>query len=420
MPADRPAGRRSRRIAIVTHSVVEEDPRIRREAEALVADGWEVDVFSLRGPGDPTLHPAIRLIPIGVERHQGAGIGTYLEEYGSFLVRAGLALTRAQPRRRYRVVQVAAPPDPLIVAALPVRLTGVPLILDLHEATPEFFKSRFPGAVNPISGRLLHLAERVAIALARVAISVNAARHARLLSLGYPEGKLRIVTNGPSLARFRPEDHPVRPFLADGTLRIVYAGAVTPLYELDVVVRAVAELRERRPDLPVVFDVYGRGDAEAGLNALAAELGVTDRVRLHGRIPLDAVAGVLAAADIGVSPIQRNAFGEISMPTKALEYAVMGKPVIAADLPTAHEHFEADMLAWYRSGDPASLADAALRIVDDPEGRTRAVARAAIRARELSWDAEAPAYTALVAEVAGLPGDPSEPVGPRGGPDEVR
>jgi hypothetical protein len=102
--------------------------------------------------------------------HQGAGIGTYLAEYASFLVRAGWALTRAQPSRRYRVVQVAAPPDPLILAALPVRLTGVPLILDLHEATPEFFQSRFPGAVNPLTNRILHLAERLSIALAKVAL----------------------------------------------------------------------------------------------------------------------------------------------------------------------------------------------------------------------------------------------------------
>jgi glycosyltransferase involved in cell wall biosynthesis len=386
----------------VTHSVVEEDPRIRREAEALVAAGWEVDIFSLRGPGDPTLDPAVRLVPIGVDRHQGAGIGTYLAEYGSFLVRAGVALTRAQPGRRYRVVQVAAPPDPLIAAALPLRLSGVPLILDLHEATPEFFKSRFPGAVNPVTDRLLHAAERLSIALAKVAISVNSARHARLLALGYEEAKLRVVTNGPSLSRFRPEEHRVRPFLADGTLRIVYAGAVTPLYELDVVVRAIAELRARRPELPVIFDVYGRGDSEMRLAEVAAELGLTDRVRLHGRIPLDAVAGVLAGADIGVSPIQHNAFGEISMPTKALEYAVMGKPVVAADLPAAREHFEADMLAWYRSGDPASLADAILGIIDHPAMRARAVERAAIRARELSWDAEAPAYARLVAEVAGV------------------
>ncbi|MBA2373432.1 MAG: glycosyltransferase, partial [Chloroflexi bacterium] len=197
------------RIAIVTHSVFEEDPRIRREAEALVGAGWQVDVFALRGPGDPKAAAAgIAIVPIDVGRHQGAGLPTYLVEYGSFLVRSGWALTRAHRRRRYRVVQVAAPPDPLIAAALPLRLVGVPIILDLHEATPEFFKSRFPRASNAVSDRLLHLAERVSIACARVVISVNGARHARLLGLGHRPDKLHVVTNGPSLDRFRPEAHP--------------------------------------------------------------------------------------------------------------------------------------------------------------------------------------------------------------------
>ncbi|HEX2754035.1 MAG TPA: glycosyltransferase, partial [Candidatus Limnocylindrales bacterium] len=354
-----PAGGRADRIAIVTHSVFEEDPRIRREAEALVGAGWQVDIFALRGPGDPAAEAlGIRTVPIDVGRHQGAGLLTYLIEYSSFLVRAGWALARAHRRRRYRVVQVAAPPDPLVFAALPLRLIGVPIVLDLHEATPEFFKSRFPRASNPLSDRLLHLAERVSIGLARVVISVNQARHARLLALGYRPDKLRVVTNGPSLGRFRPEAHPVRPFMADGTLRIVYTGAVTPLYELDMVVRAIGRIRDERPDLPVTFEIYGRGDAEPGLTELAAGLGIADRIVFHGRIPLEDVAAALAAVDIGVSPIRRDPFTEISMPTKALEYAVMDKPVVAADLPAARQHFDGPMLSWYEPGDAASLAAA--------------------------------------------------------------
>jgi Glycosyltransferase len=385
----------------VTHSVFEEDPRIRREAEALVGAGWQVDIFALRGPGDPAAEAlGIRTVPIDVGRHQGAGLLTYLIEYSSFLVRAGWALARAHRRQRYRVVQVAAPPDPLVFAALPLRLIGVPIVLDLHEATPEFFKSRFPRASNPLSDRLLHLAERVSIGLARVVISVNQARHARLLALGYRPDKLRVVTNGPSLARFRPEAHPVRPFMADGTLRIVYTGAVTPLYELDMVVRAIGRIRDERPDLPVIFEIYGRGDAEPGLTELAAGLGIADRIVFHGRIPLEDIAAALAAVDIGVSPIRRDPFTEISMPTKALEYAVMDKPVVAADLPAARQHFDGPMLSWYEPGDAASLAAAILHLVDDPVARDAGAAAAADRARELSWDREAPAYVALVESVA--------------------
>jgi glycosyltransferase involved in cell wall biosynthesis len=393
--------RDARRMAIVTHSVVEEDPRIRRESEALAAGGWEVDVFCLRGPADAAPQAAgIRLVPIDVGRHQGAGMPTYLLEYGSFFLRAGWALARAQRRRHYQVVQVAAPPDPLIFSALPLRLVGVPLILDLHEATPVFFKSRFPGAVNPISDRALHLAERASIAAARAVISVNQPRHARLLDLGYPATKLHVVTNGPSLGRFQPEQHPVRPFMADGILRIVYTGAITPLYELDVVIRSLRLIRDERPDLPVSLEVYGRGDAEPGLVALAAELGITDRVVFHGRVPLEAIPAALAAVDIGVSPIRRDPFTEISMPTKALEYAIMGKPAIAADFAAARDHFDGPMLSWYQSGDAASMAAAILRLVDDPAAREAGAAAAGGRARELSWDREAPAYVALVESVA--------------------
>ena len=388
-------------MAIVTHSVVEEDPRIRREAVGLVAGGGEVDVFCVRGPADAAPQAAgIRLVPIDVGRHQGAGLPIYLLEYGSFFLRAGWALARAQRRRHYRVVQVAAPPDPLIFAALPLRLVGVPLILDLHEATPVFFRSRFPGAVNPISDRILHLAERVSIATARAVISVNQPRHARLLDLGYPAAKLHVVTNGPSLGRFQPDQHPVRPFMADGILRIVYTGAITPLYELDVVIRALRLIRDERPDLPVRFEVYGRGDAEPWLGALAEELAIADRVVFHGRVPLEAIPAALAAIDIGVSPIRRDPFTEISMPTKALEYAVMRKPVVAADLPAARQHFDPPMLSWYEPGDAASLAAAILRLVDDAGAREAGAAAAGGRARELSWDREAPAYVALIESVA--------------------
>ena len=38
---------------MLAHSYYEEDPRVRREAEALAAAGHGVDVFALRRPGDP-------------------------------------------------------------------------------------------------------------------------------------------------------------------------------------------------------------------------------------------------------------------------------------------------------------------------------------------------------------------------------
>ena len=146
LPASHPR-RRARPIAMLVHSYYEEDPRVRREAEALVAAGHAVDVFSLRQPGDApagTLE-GVRITRLDVQRHQGSPIATYLLEYADFTARGTLALARAHRRRRYGLVQVHTPPDFLVAAALPLRLLGVPVILDLHEAVPEFFRSRWPG-----------------------------------------------------------------------------------------------------------------------------------------------------------------------------------------------------------------------------------------------------------------------------------
>jgi len=148
---------------MLAHSYYEEDPRVRREAEAVVASGREVDVFALRGEGR---EPEDRIEDVGVrrldvQRHQGAGIGTYLLEYAEFMVRAAFALAQAHRRRHYALVQVHTIPDALVFAALPLRLAGIPLVIDLHEAMPEFFRMRFPGAANPLVHGALVAQERL-------------------------------------------------------------------------------------------------------------------------------------------------------------------------------------------------------------------------------------------------------------------
>jgi glycosyltransferase involved in cell wall biosynthesis len=198
------------------------------------------------------------------------------------------------------------------------------------------------------------------------------------------------------LARFDPAAQPARAFMQDGTLRLAYAGALTPLYGLDDVLDAMALLATRRPELYVELDLYGRGDEQDRLAARAANLHLADRVHFHGRVLIDAVAGHLAASDIVLSPIRRTRFSEISLSTKAIEGAAMGKPVVAADMPTARFYFPGEDLAWYAPDDPASLAGAILRVMDDAAARDALVARAMLTAHGLAWDREAPAYVALV------------------------
>jgi len=397
---DRPPTARNdapRRIAMLTHSYYEEDPRVRREAETLADAGHDVEVFALRRPTDPERETidGVAVRRLGVQRHQGASLRIYLREYLSFFVRAGAALTRAHIRRRFGLVQVHTLPDFLVFATVPLRLTGVPVILDLHEAMPEFFGSRF-GDRRRGSGRwLLGVQERLACRYASAVVTVNEALFDRLLAIGVPRTKLSIVPNAPSLARFSPAAYPSRPFMADGTLRLVYAGALSPIYELDVVLDAVARLAQADPGLDVRVDLYGRDFEEVPLRDQAARIGIAERVTFHGRIPIDGVPAAVAAADIGLAPTRRSAFTDYSLSTKAFEYAAMGKPVIATRLPMVIRTFGDDIIT-YEPGDADDLARAIRLIVDDPAQRDARVARALDRVRGLSWDIESVRYLALV------------------------
>lgn len=387
---------------MLTHSYYEEDPRVRREAEALAAAGHEVDVFALRRPTDPprVTIEGVHVRRLGVQRHQGAPLRVYLAEYVSFFVRALVALARAHARRRYDVAQVHTLPDFLVFAALPLRVTRRPVILDLHEAMPEFFASRFGAGRGRLAVAALRLQERLACRFADAVVTVNDALSARLVSLGIQPSKITVVPNAPSLGRFSPDGHPQRPFMADGMLRLVYTGALSPIYELDVVLEAMATLARGDRPLDVRLDLYGRDFDEVPLTDLAGRLGVGDRVTLHGRIPIEHVPAAIAAADIGLAPTRRSGFTDYSLSTKVFEYAAMSRPVVASRLPMVVATFGDDVVT-YEPGDPADLARAIRSIVDDPARRNGLVARARERVRELAWDVEAQRYVELVERLVG-------------------
>jgi glycosyltransferase involved in cell wall biosynthesis len=407
---------------MLVHSYYEEDPRVRREAEALVAAGRPVDVYALRRAGDDPVATVdgVRLVRLDVQRHQGAGMRTYVAEYAAFFGRAAAALARAHRRRQYALVQAHSLPDALVFAGLPVRLAGVPLVLDLHEAMPEFFRIRFPGSANRLARAILRGQERASIAAARAVITVNEALADRLVGLGVPPAKVTVIANSPSLARFDAGLYERRPFMADGRLRLVYAGALSPVYELDVALDAVSRVATERPGLDVAIDLYGRDFGEVDLAGLAARHGIADRVTLRGRIPIEAVPAALAAADIGLAPTRRSAFTDFSLSTKLFEYAAMDKPVVASRLPLVERTFPAGTVATYVPGDAASLAAAIVGLVDDPADREMRVAATTAIVRERAWEREAARYLALVERMAvdGLSSPASRSAATGRAPDE--
>jgi teichuronic acid biosynthesis glycosyltransferase TuaC len=93
---------------------------------------------------------------------------------------------------------------------------------------------------------------------------------------------------------------------ANGAVRMVTVAHLVARKRHEVVLRALARLDpERRPE----YVVIGDGPCRSGLERLAGELGVADRVRFVGQLPNDRAVAEAAKCDLFVMPGVEEPFG---------------------------------------------------------------------------------------------------------------
>lgn len=164
----------------------------------------------------------------------------------------------------------------------------------------------------------------------------------------------------------------------DAVVVAVMVARLAPLKGHAVMLRALAQIQqaqlaERHPDLRLL--VVGEGPERPGLEALAAELGVTHRVRFTG-LRRD-VLRLLAGADLGVLPSAHEA-----VPISVIEQMAMGLPVVVTDVGGLPD-VVGDGREGYvvPSGDVDALAGRVGELAADTETR-RALGKAARRRAE--------------------------------------
>ena len=382
------------RLAMVAHALYPGDPRLRRQADALARAGHEIDLFVLRADGEEAEEQSgsVRVVRLPVSR-AFSGFAGHVAEYLAFGGIAAIRLAREHRRRRYRLVQVATVPDVLAFAAAPLRLAGVPLLLDLHEDMPEFYRDRFGRGVRRALLPLVSGAARASAAVADELITVHEPLRQLSIARGVSPDKISVVMNSADPRLFDPRHHPRRAFMEDGELRLIHHSSLQRTYGAEVLVEAVASIGDA---LPLRLDIYGDGPYRGALEAAVARTGTADRVRINGPVPMDDLPALIAGADIGLVPTLPEPYLQYSLSTKLLELAAMGTPVIASDLSTFRAHFTHDAMRFVPGGDPNALAAAILALAADPVAAAALGREAKRQAAAYDWDEQAARYLAIV------------------------
>jgi phosphatidylinositol alpha-1,6-mannosyltransferase len=246
-------------------------------------------------------------------------------------------------------------------------------------------------------------AARIREALARVSVVIASSHYTASLVDRFTRGTAtRLVVINPPVADL-PAAAPAALAALDAAIAgrgpvVATLARLEPRKGVDSVLRALPALRLRHPGL--VYCVGGAGADLARLRALAASLGVADRVVFLGQIDDPATkAALLTRADVHAMPSRRVGASVEGFGIAYVEAGWYGAPSIAGD-----DGGSADAVVHERTGlicdgaSAESVAAALARLLDDDDLRRRLGAEAAAQARARhTWAVALPRYLEAIA-----------------------
>jgi glycosyltransferase involved in cell wall biosynthesis len=372
------------------------ETRVQREAEALLAQGYQVDVICPQDINEPLAasHRGVQVYRLPIRLSKGSLLRQFLN-YLHFFVRAAVKLTQLHQRQAYGGVQVHNLPDFLVFCTLALKLQGVPIILDLHDLMPEFYVSRF--GRSPKSALLRGLVcrqERWACRFADHVVTVSEHWRQTLIKRGVPAHKCTVVMNVADERIFHPSKARSTPSLKDGSFRLIYHGTIVKRYGLDLAVQALHQVRHEIPHIHLT--ILGVGDQVTALDQMILELGLNNQVSIYGERPVEDLPEIIQTADLGIVPYRDDVFTDSLLPTKLMEYAAMGLPAIAARTTAMQAYFQDTMVEFFEPNNVHDLARCIRLLYSSPE-RLAALARGCESFnQQYNWSKTGAVYVALV------------------------
>jgi glycosyltransferase involved in cell wall biosynthesis len=273
-----------------------------------------------------------------------------------------------------RQVDVISTQDPFttgLAGYLLKRRFGIPLSLqfagDMVD-NPYWLRERW---FYPLMNALAHWLIRRADTFRVVSIKEKQ----KLVGMGVPEDRIWNLGWITDFSRFIQADRSAirARYLQDGVSKLVlFAGRLVPQKDLPNLLRAVALVLRRHPD--VLFLLVGSGREELKARQLAEELGIAEAVRFVGAVPYGQMSAYFAACDLFVLPSVYEGNARV-----LAEAAAAGKPVVTTDVSGTQDTVIDGQTGYVVPvSQSKALAQGIIRLLDDP----MPAAEMGLRARE--------------------------------------
>ena len=380
------------RVCMLGYSFYETDGRVRQYARALVERGDEVDFIGLGQEGQlaEDVVEGVRIFRLQRRQFDEKGKASYFFRLLRFLASSSMLLSSKHLRHRYDLIHIHSVPDFLVFAAWLPRLTGVRVVLDIHDVMPELYATKFNAPPGSLLSHLLLLVEKLSVTFANHVIIANDIWREKLISRSVKPSKCTTILNYPRhivpLGRKRRE--------ANSKFIILYPGSLNHHQGVDVAIRAFALVKNLIPGSE--FHIYGQGVEYEDMVRLIQHLGLEERVFLCPFIPHDEILRVIEDADLGVDPKRTDGFANEALGGKIFEFMALGVPMVVSDTRTNKRYFNESVVRFCRGGDAEDLAQSILALHQDKEATSRLVQNAREFVRGYEWDTRISIYLKLI------------------------
>ncbi len=295
------------------------------------------------------------------------------------------------------------------IAALDLRkIWKVPIVHMFH--TLGKMKQRVARSDEEVEGEYRIAGE---IRILKEADRVVAATPAELAQLQWlyqaDVSKIQIIPPGVDLSRFYPipmDEAKEYIGIPPCNRMLLFVGRIEPLKGLDVLLKAIAIMREngqwdQNPFCLAVIggnedgDLSFQGSEQERLSAMRKEFGLTDLVAFLGKKSQDTLPYYYSAAEMVVVPSHYESFGMV-----ALEAMACGTPVVASNV-GGLAYLVQDGLTGFTVpvDDPQVLAARISKLLSDAELRAKMGKQAAEFAKGFGWNIIAKKIIALYCSV---------------------
>jgi glycosyltransferase involved in cell wall biosynthesis len=362
-------------VCIIRHSYYPNELNVKREAETLRDEGFDVHVICLRGPDEHCKENVeavnVYRLPVG---HKRGKILRYISEYAAFFSFATIKLLALHVKYRFRIVQVNTMPDVLVFVSLIPKLSGAKIVLHMHEPMPELFATIFNKWYTKYFLFLIRMMERFSLAFADEVLTVTKEMRNQFASRGADINKITVILNVPEDKLFQAEKYEKIKYKIQSVNKndrskkkfcLLTHGTIEQRCGFDIVIKALKRLKKDMPDIEYRF--MGNGEYTKDVLLLAKKLSVENNVTYLGYVSFEDMIKEIIAADITVVPIKRNSYSVLVHTNKMYEYIALDKPVVISKLDSVAAYFSDNSLLYFEPDDDVDLAKKLKYAYDFPE-----------------------------------------------------